>query len=65
MKELQERILATKIFPVFDLLEQRLHEGCYISHQEDFWILFRDDGESVCHGKSIREMLVNLIFMDC
>lgn len=51
--------------PVLDRLQERLEAGCHIENQENRWILFDDDGESVCWGKNLREMLQELIFVDC
>ena len=51
--------------PALDLLEIRLELGCQIEKCDMGWCLFDTDGECVCYGKSIRQMLVNLIFTDC
>ena len=51
-------------FPVFELLEEYLSNGFYIKKQRGFWWLFNEDGDWFCRGRTIREMLVNLIFTD-
>jgi len=48
-----------------ELLEARLSEGCKIEHQDGKWHIFEADGEGVCSGETIRELLINLIFTDC
>jgi hypothetical protein len=53
------------LYPVFDLLENRLTQGCYIVKQGDYWWLFDAGGEGLCHGETIRQLLVNLILMEC
>ena len=51
--------------PALDLLETRLDAGCQIEKCDSGWCLFDTDGECVCYGTTIRQMLVNLIFTDC
>ena len=51
--------------PVLDILEIRLELGCQIEKCDMGWCLFDEDGECVCYGNSIRQLLVNLIFTDC
>ena len=51
--------------PALDLLETRLQAGCQIEKCDMGWCLFDKEGECVCYGTSIRQMLVNLIFTDC
>ena len=51
--------------PVLDILETRLDAGCQIEKCDMGWCLFDTDGECVCYGTKIRQMLVNLIFTDC
>jgi len=47
------------------LLEARLSEGCKIEYQDGRWHIFEADGEGVCSGETIRELLINLVFTDC
>lgn len=54
-----------QFYPVLDRLEERLNEGYYIVKQHDSWWLCRPEGDGHCRGKTIRELLVNLIFTDC
>ncbi len=56
---------AKRLCPVFELLETRLRQGFYIALQDDTWWLYNADGEGHCSGKTIRELLINLIFTDC
>ena len=49
------------VFPVFDLLEEHLREGASIALQDDNWFLFDSEGNSIAGGKTMREMLINLI----
>ena len=54
-----------QMYPVLDRLQDRLEAGARIEFQNSKWHLFDSDGEQVCYGDSIREMLVNLIMVDC
>jgi len=51
--------------PVLDILETRLDAECQIEKCDMGWCLFDKEGECVCYGTTIRQMLVNLIFTDC
>ena len=51
--------------PALDRLQDRLEQGAKIVFQDDRWCLFQKDGEFICSGETIREMLMNLIFVDC
>ena len=53
------------MIPSLDLLQSRLEDGCKIKKQDGVWYLFEQNGEGVCSGETIREMLINLIFVDC
>lgn len=52
-------------FHVFERLQYRLEAGCNISFEDGTWNLFDSSGELVCYGNTVRQMLVNLIFVDC
>ncbi len=52
------------VMPALDLLENWLDNGCEMIRQDGKWCLFDDDGELVCRGASIRELLIELIFVD-
>jgi hypothetical protein len=54
-----------KLYPVFELLETRLLEGFYIGRNDGIWWLFNPDGEGHCCGKTLRELFVSLILVDC
>ncbi len=68
-KQQVEYITKEKAFeeaiPSLDILQTRLEQGAVIRCQDDHWILFDKEGEMICIGKSIRQMLMNLIFTDC
>jgi hypothetical protein len=57
--------MTDDLYPVFELLETRLEQGYYFSKQGNRWWLFDPDGEGHCSGLTIRELLTNLIFVDC
>ena len=60
-----EKCIECLGIPALDLLETRLDAGCQIEKCDMGWCLFDTDGECVCYGTTIRQMLVNLIFTDC
>lgn len=51
--------------PALDLLQARLEQGATIAFQDGRWGLFNTDGDGICSGRTIRQMLMNLIFIDC
>lgn len=53
------------IIPALDLLEIRLERGEVLAKQDGCWWLFDAEGEGVVSGETLRNLLVNLIFMDC
>lgn len=55
----------TNLIPALDLLQARLERGEYLAKQDGEWHLFDKGGEGVTSGKNLREILVNLIWMDC
>jgi hypothetical protein len=57
--------MTDDLYPVFELLETRLEQGYYFSKQGNRWWLFDPAGEGHCSGRTIRELLTNLIFVDC
>ena len=57
--------LIKNMVPSIDLLQTRLENGCYLSKQDGEWWLFEEDGEGICGGKNLRDILVNLILLDC
>lgn len=57
--------LVENAVPSVDLLQARLEAGCEIAHQDGTWHLFDKDGEGVTSGRSLRDILLNLIWMDC
>ena len=50
--------------PSLDLLQVRIMEGCKIKEQDGLFCLFESNGECVTSGKTVREMIINLIFTD-
>ena len=54
-----------QLYPVFELLQTRLEQGFYIKQQEGRFVLFNPDGNGHCSGKTVRDLLTNLIFTDC
>ena len=52
------------MIPALDRLQERLDDQCYIKLQEGRWHLFGEDGESICSGDTVREILINLIFSE-
>ena len=59
------RKIVQGLIPALDLLQDRLERGEYLAQQDGLWILFSIEGESVVSGTSLREMLINLIWLDC
>lgn len=57
--------LLENMVPAIDLLQARLEKGEYLEKQDGEWCLFEKDGEGVCRGKTLKDILVDLIFMDC
>ena len=53
------------VIPALDRLQDRLEQGCRIEYQDDLWWLFESSGEGVVSGKTIRALIVSLIFTDC
>lgn len=51
--------------PALDLLQVRLERGEYLKKQDGLWWIFDADGEGVTSGKDLRDILLNLIWMDC
>ncbi len=56
--------IIEKIIPSLDLLQERLDDQCYIKLQGGRWHLLGEDGDSICSGETVREMLINLIFSE-
>lgn len=56
---------TSNLIPALDLLQARLERGEYLAKQDGEWHLFEPGGEGVASGKNLREILINLIWMDC
>ena len=52
-------------YPVLRLLEDYLRLGAEIKEQDNRWCLFRADGEEIAGGKTLQELLENLIWFAC
>lgn len=57
--------LVENAVPSIMLLQTRLERGEYLAKQDSEWHLFDSDGEGVTSGKTLRDILLNLIWMDC
>ncbi len=69
-KEDAKKILYDKFIPSLDLLEKRLRDGMSLSWQdvEEVWLLSPPIGKNDkvhCHGETLRELLINLVWVDC
>jgi hypothetical protein len=51
--------------PAIDLLQVRLERGEHLAQQDNSWCLFDDEGNGQASGKNLRDLLLNLIWMDC
>ena len=66
----KEEMIVSLLFdesfiPSLDLLETHLEAEAELVKQDDEWHLFDKGGEGIAKGKSIRGLLVNLIFIEC
>ena len=57
--------LVESAVPAIDLLEARLERGNYLKKLDGEWWLFVKNGEGVVNGKTLRDILISLIFLDC
>ena len=57
--------IIAQMIPALDRLQDRLEAGDRIVFQDGKWRLFDSEGEQVCSGDSIRDMLISLIMVDC
>ena len=57
--------LVENAVPSIDRLQDRLEQGCRLAKQDGRWWLFDAEGEGIAGGETLRDVLVNLIFMDC
>ncbi len=58
--------IIDNLIPALDLLQTRLRQGARIEFQDGKWWLFgKDAGPFVCSGNTVRDLLVNLIWLDC
>ena len=52
-------------YPVLDgVLAEELKSGSYIAFQDDLWHIFAASGDGIASGKTISEMLFNLIMLN-
>jgi len=54
-----------QMHPVIDRLQDRLEDGYTIEFQDGKWYLFDLACEGICSGNSLRDLLINLIMVDC
>ncbi len=57
--------IIKNVVPAIDLLQARMERGEYLAQQDGEWFLFEPSGDSVVCGKTLRDILINLIFTDC
>ena len=57
--------LKSNMIPSLDLLQAELENGAKIKLQNNYWNLVDSQGKNICFGKTIRDMLINLIFVKC
>ena len=58
-------VLVENAVPAIDLLQDRLERREYLAQQDGQWHLFDSGGEGVTSGKTLRDILLNLIWIDC
>lgn len=51
--------------PFLDRLQELIDNGAYILKQDEIYWLFTKYGEGICAGKTVREMMVNLVLTVC
>jgi hypothetical protein len=56
--------LVENAVPSIDLLQARFERGQKLAMQDGKWHLFDKEGEGVTSGKTLRDILLNLIWMD-
>lgn len=61
---MREKLNNFDIISALDLLEEHLERGEVLEKQDGLWHLF-DKGEGVVSGKDLRDLLINLIWLDC
>ena len=57
--------LAENAVPSIDRLQDRLEQGCLLAKQDGRWWLFDPEGEGITGGETLRDVLINLIYLDC
>jgi hypothetical protein len=57
-------LLAENVIPSIALLERRLERGERLAKQDGKWWIFDEDGEGITGGGSLRDILINLIWID-
>lgn len=51
--------------PFLERLQELIDEGASIKKQDSMYWLFDQNNEKICCGKTVRELMVNLIFAIC
>lgn len=57
--------IAENMVPSIDLLQTRMERGEYLKRQDGKWWLFQKDGEGIFGEKTLRGILLGLIWRDC
>ena len=50
-----------RVIPALALLQSRLERGEYLAQQDEEWWLFEESGEGIASGKTLNDLLANLI----
>lgn len=56
---------SADLIPSLDRLQERMEGGCYLAKQDGKWWLFGPDGEGLVCGETLRDVLINLVWLDC
>lgn len=54
-----------KVIPAIDLLQRHLERGCELVQQDGGWCLFDKNDVLVSGSKTLRSLIINLIWIDC
>ena len=55
---------SSDMYPIFDILQELLEDGCRIAKQDGEWNIFDSKGEGLISGKTFRECCVNLLMCE-
>ena len=51
-------------YPVLDIIDDLMIKGAVIKRRDETWVL-KDGTKDICTGKTIKKLLINLIFIQC